>query len=195
MTKKIINLKKNKKGFTLIELLTSIAVIVVIGSVVAGIITSSLRGSNKANTIETIRQNGNYTLSQISKNIEYAQVFDGLRGADGIYVMSCHSAVKTSYNYIKVTTFNNDTVEYECAMPIFNVTTVSKGNTTVSDIFDNNSVTLKACSITCTQTNETDVPIIGISFTLGPINQNGLVENSTPPITFQTSVTMRNYAK
>ena len=74
MMKKIINLKQNKKGFTLIELLASIAVIVVIGSVIAGIIKSSLRGSNKTNTIEAIRQNGNYALSQISKNIEYAQV-------------------------------------------------------------------------------------------------------------------------
>jgi type II secretory pathway pseudopilin PulG len=203
MTKKTINLKQNRKGLTLIELLTSIAVIVAIGSIVAGIITSSLRGSNKANTTEAIRQNGNYTLSQISKNIEYAQVFNGLSesGDEGTYVTSCQYstltppagpiAVKTSYRYIKITTFNNATVEYECTMlttpPTFKVNEV--------DIFDTNSVTLVACSITCTQTNETDVPIIGIGFTLGPTSQNGLVENSTPAITFQTSITMRNYAK
>jgi len=199
MTKKIINLEQNKKGFTLIELLAAIAVMAVVGSVVAGIITSSLRASNKANTIETIRQNGNYTLSQISKNIEYAQFFNGLRKDGDTYVTSClystptppalPSVVKTSYNYIKITPFNSDPIEYEC--------TDSPTTFTVngSNIFDPNSVTLKACSITCTQTNETDVPIIGISFTLGPQNQNGLVENSTPPITFQTSVTMRNYGE
>jgi len=193
MTKKIINLEQNKKGLTLIELLTSIAIIVVIGSVISGIITSSLRGSNKANTVETIRQNGNYTLSQISKNIEYAEIFNGL-SKDGVsYDTSCPSVVKTFYNFIKVTPFNSGPIEYECVDPPLPDTPTFTVNG--NEIFDLNSVSLTYCAITCTQTNATDVPIIGISFNLGPKKQNGLVENSTPPIVFQTSVTMRNYAK
>jgi prepilin-type N-terminal cleavage/methylation domain-containing protein len=202
MMKKIINLKQNKKGFTLIELLASIAVIVVIGSVIAGIITSSLRGSNKTNTIEAIRQNGNYALSQISKNIEYAQVFNGLSRNGTNYDTSCQFSIAptptpviTPYNFIKITGLNNNIIEYKCDTSASPVVFTVNNNGNENAIIDTNSVNLTSCSITCTQTNETDVPIIGIGFTLGPKKQNGLVENSTPPITFQTSVTMRNYAK
>jgi prepilin-type N-terminal cleavage/methylation domain-containing protein len=204
MMKKIINLKQDQKGFTLVEMLASIIVIAAISSVIAGIITSSLRGSNKTNAVETIRQNGNYALDQISKNIEYAQVFNGLSQDEITYDISCPFstptpsvspiAVKTFYNFIKVTPFNSDPIEYECTDPPLPDTPTFTVNG--NEIFDTNSVSLMYCAITCTQTNATDVPIIGISFKLGPKNPNGLAENNNnQAITFQTSVTIRNYTK
>ena len=201
-------IKKNERGFSLIELLVSIAVLVAIGSIVTNVITSSLRGSNKANNIENIRRNGNYALEQITKNIEYAQTFDGLSTDGSTYVANCPfstptppaspSPVKTTYNYIKVTPLDSNPLVYECIPPVAPSTVPTfTVNDTVNevDIIDPSSVNLTDCSISCTQTNATDVPIIGISFTLQQKNSNSLAENSSPPIKFETSITMRNYRR
>ena len=189
-------IKNAEKGFTLVELLSSIIVLVAVGSIIAGIITSSLRGTNKTTTIENIRQNGTYNLNQMSKNIEYAQTFNGFSNDDVNYVISCPSSasptpapVTTNYNYIKVTPLNSSPITYNCTSspPVITANGVS--------LVDTNTVSLVACTISCIQTGATDTPIIKIGFTVGPKNANNLVENSTPPILFETSVTVRNYKK
>jgi type II secretory pathway pseudopilin PulG len=202
---------KSSRGFTLVEILGSVLVLIAIGSVIAGVIASSLRSTSKTNSIESIRQVGNYALNQISKNIQYAQVFDGLKTneAGSVYTASCPistptppalpEVVKTSFNYIKVTPLNSNSIEYKCippappsTVPIFTV------NDTVSEkeIIDTNQFDLKDCSITCTQTYVTDVPIIGIRFTVGLKNvNNGFVESNNTPIVFETSITIRNYRR
>lgn len=189
-------IKNTERGFTLVELLASIIVLVAVGSVIAGIITSSLRGTNKTTTIETIRQNGNYTLNQISKNIEYAQVFNGLSNDDINYVTSCPFSTAptpaptiTPYNYIKVTPLNGNSITYHCGSSPPRITANE------DHLMDINVVSLISCSFSCIQTGSTDVPIIRIGFTLGPKNSNNLVENSTPDVVFETSVTVRNYKR
>lgn len=192
----IPNSKFNSEGFTLVELLSSIIVLVAVGSVIAGIITSSLRGANKTTTMENIRQNGNYTLAQMSKNIEYAQVFNGFSNDDTTYVTSCPfslaptpAPVITTYNFIKVTPLNSSLITYNCAS---SPPTITANGTS---LVDTSAVSLLTCTLSCIQTGSTDVPIIKIGFSLGPKNANNLVENSTPPILFETSVTVRNYKR
>lgn len=186
----------SQKGFTLVELLMSIIILVAVGSVITGIITSSLRGTNKTTSIENIRQNGNYALAQMSRNIEYAQVFNGLSNDGTTYATSCPfsvvptpTPVATNYKYIKVTHSNNSSITYNC---ISSPPTLTANSLPLVDL---NGVSLINCSISCIQTNATDVPIIKIVFTLGPKNPSNLVENSTPPIVFETSVTIRNYKR
>lgn len=198
---KIQNSKLNSEGFTLVELLASIIVFVAVGAVVAGIVTSSLRGSNKTNVIENIRQNGNYNLAQISKNIKYADIFGGL-GNDGIsFVTSCPSSTAptpvpttTTYSFIKITPLNGDPTVYNCSGSTLTVSVQNGTGPTPTPLIDANSFSLTGCSLSCTQTRSSDTPIIGIGFSLGPKN-GGLVENSSPPILFQTSVTVRNYKR
>jgi len=182
------------RGFTLVELLSSIIVLVAVGSVIAGIITFSLRGTNKTNSIENIRQNGNYALSQLSKNIEYAQVFNGLSIDGTTYVTSCPFSlsptpipVTTQYSFIRVTPLKGSSIVYNCASSILSANGVS--------LVDTNSISLTECAIACIQTRATDVPVVKVSFKLGSNNPNGLPENSTPPILFETSVSIRNYKR
>ncbi len=187
---------KSSKGFTLVELLASVIVLVAVGFIISGIITSSLRGTNKTTAIENIRQNGNYTLAQISKTIEYAQVFNGLSNDGANYVTSCPFSlaptpvpVITNYNFIKVTPLNSSSITYNCTSspPIITANE--------APLVDTNAVSLINCSLACVQTRSADIPIIKIGFTLGPKSPNALVENSTPPILFETSVTIRNYKR
>ena len=192
----ISNLRRKNEGFTLVELLSSIIVLVAVGSVITGIITSSLRGTNKTTTIENIRQNGNYALVQMSKNIEYAQVFNGFSNDNINYVISCPfslaptpAPVTTNYNFVKVTPLNSNAIVYNCTSSPPTIT--ANG----SSLVDTNAVSLSTCTLSCIQTGSTDFPIIKIGFTLGPKNASGLVENSTPPILFETSLTIRNYKR
>jgi type II secretory pathway pseudopilin PulG len=191
----IFNSERSQKGFTLVELLASVIVLVAIGSIIAGIITTSLRGTNKANTIENIRQNGNYALNQISKDIEYAQPFDGKNTGLGnldndgniIYTTSCpFSSSPTSYSLISVESTNNKRIQYKCTSSELSANGVL--------LIDANSVSLNSCSFSCIKNQITDIPIVKIKFELSSGNSNGLAENSGS-ITFETSVTMRNYKK
>ena len=202
MKKTIFN-SRQQKGFSLIELLISIVVLVALGWITTGVMFSVLRGSNKTNVIENIRQNGNYALNQISKNIEYAQTFDGVSVNGATYVPNClNGGPSYKYQYLKVTTFNSGPLQYKCLIPpppgspTFTVS--DDGGTTETSIVDTSStssIAFENCSITCIQTNDMDVPIIGISFTLKPVTPSGLVEDSSPPIEFKTSVAIRNYKK
>lgn len=184
--------KNYEVGFTLIELLASIIVLVAIGSVIAGIISSSLRGASKTNSIETIRQNGNYAISQISKDIEYAPPFDGVKtgmsiSGDSTYSSGCPYSTPTppALPSPVVTTYKSISVQSGSNIVVYNCSPSGLTATNGSPLLDS-SISVSSCTLTCTQTNSTDVPIIGISFTLAANN------NSVP---FQTSVLLRNYNK
>ena len=193
----ISNWGRNQKGFTLVELLTTIIVLVAVGAVIGGIVTSSFRGTNKTNVIENIRQNGNYVLAQVARNIEYAKVFNGLSADGTTYVTTCPfsraptpTPVITAYDFIKVTPFNSSPIIYTCTY--FAPLTIAANGVS---LVDTNTISLTDCTIACVQTKETDVPIIKVGFKLGPKNPSGLVESSSPPILFETSVTIRNYRR
>ena len=61
-----------KKGFTLVEMLVVIAVVAVVGVIITTIFIRSLRGSNKAQIISSIKQNGQLVLENIDKTIRNA---------------------------------------------------------------------------------------------------------------------------
>ncbi|MBI4089396.1 MAG: type II secretion system protein [Candidatus Levybacteria bacterium] len=187
---------KLSHGFTLVELLASVIVLIAVGSVVAGIVTSSLRGAKKTTVIEDIRQNGNYTLAQIAKNIEYAKDFNGFSDDGTSYATNCPASFAptptpvVNFNFIKVTPFDGNPIVYNC-------TSVSPFTITANGVslINTNSVAMIECAFACRQNASTDVPIVKVSFKLKPKNTSGLVEYSTPPILFETSVTIRNYRK
>lgn len=193
---------KCQKGFTLIELLVVIVILVVLGSIITGVITFSLRGTNKANTIENIRQSGNYAISQIGKTIEYAKDFGGLSNDDGVtYETSCPATLSpaptsSSYKYIKITTFNSSSIIYSCSnVGGFETIAYEKPPDGAVSFIDNSVIKVVNCSFTCTVSSVTDPPIINISFLLEPATTSTLVEKVATPIIFETSVTMRNYQR
>lgn len=181
-------------GFTLVELLTSIIVLIAIGSIMAGILSQSLRSANKTDTIGNIQQNGDYVLNQMSKDISYALPFDGkntgLSTDDTEYVTGC--PVSTQYSFISVESTSNRITKYNCSGTT-SATAVLSANGT--PLIDANSISLQNCSLSCIQSKVTDIPIIKVNFSLGPKEPSSLVENSSPAIIFETSVTMKNYQR
>lgn len=181
---------KNNKGFTLVELLAVSVVMVAVSVIITATITSSLRGTTKTNTINDVRQNGNYAISQVSKMIEYAKSFGGVSN-DGVnFTSSCinlalpltPTPTPPQYSNIKIIGFDNGETIFSCSSVI-----ASNG----ASLIDTNLVFVDACSFTCSQDKSTDAPIIGINFSLSKKTTSSLFENKAS-VSFKTSVKMRN---
>lgn len=60
------------RGFTLVEILVVIAIVAIVGTMLVSIFSSTLRGSNKAQILAVIKQNGQAVLENLDKNIRSA---------------------------------------------------------------------------------------------------------------------------
>ena len=181
---KIVNCQK---GYTLVELLAVLIILVSVGVVITAILVTSLRGGNKSNTTNDVRQNGNHILSQMSKMIAYSKSFDGVSidGTQNSYVKDCTAAQMspTAYKYIKITSFDSGITTFSCT----GATIASNG----ADLIDTNTLSVSSCNFYCSQTNNISPVSINVTFTLSKKNSGFFVESQTT-IPFDTTITPRN---
>lgn len=161
-----------RKGFTLIELLTVISILSVIGIISVSIITITLRTTQKTDSLNFARENGDNALSQMVKSIRYAAP------------TTC--AASTTATSVTITSLADGGVtEYSCS----NGTIASNSASLINTSFL--QVPSSSCSFVCSQPSITVPPIITIQFTLTPKTAQNFEEtNFTLP--FQSSVTLRN---
>lgn len=169
----------HEQGFSLIELLIVMVVFVILGSVLGSIIMTHIRSVEKTNSLTTVRQNGNYAIAQMSKDIRNASDID----------TSAVNTVTLGFNTYKKRyqcDLNNKTIEVG--------TEITPGTYNFSSLFDTGSVKLTACSITTNCTGSTDTncatDLVSISFTVEQVNPASLGRNVS--VDFKTSVTRRN---
>lgn len=192
-----------RKGFTLIEMLVVIFVLSTIGVLVGAIITSALRGTNKTNTITTVRQNGFYAIAQMTKMIQNARKLDS---PSCVPPPSPTPTPVSSYPSITITSADGGQTTFACCSPGDSLGngTISSGSGAIDlstacgalkkPLLDTNNTKLGPCTFTCSQASASDPPIIGISFTLSQKSTTSFFEQSAS-IPFQTSVVMRNVSR
>ncbi len=178
---------RKQKGYTLIELLVVMIVLVTVGIIVTAILVSSLRGTNKAVTTETVRKNGNHTIQQIAKMIEFAQSFVGVSNDNLSFSTACLSSSPIpQYKYIKIISFDNNATTFSClnsqAAPI-----ASNG----ASLVNASDISVTSCYFTCSRSSISQPPVIGINFTLSQSQQSSFFEKRAT-IPFSTSVVIRN---
>lgn len=179
---------KSKKGFSLIELLVGIAIIITATTVVLSIIVSTFRISSKSTSNSVVRQNGNYAVSQISRTLQFAEVFEGAGNlkADGLvhYDSVCPDSGINEYHYLKVA-YGGIDKEISCTDSGVKINNASS--------IDSNKLTVVpgTCKFTCTQENSALGPIIGINFDL-VLGGTGAVPEKSARVNFSTTVKMRN---
>lgn len=178
--RKILN---SANGFTLIEMLAVIFVLSTIGVLVAAIITSSLRGTSKTNTITSVRQNGFFAIAQTTKVIQNAKKLN-----DPYPCIAPPSPTPALPPSSSISITSSDGVTTEIACNSGSPPTIALNN---QSLLDTETVSLLTCSLTCSQAGVNDPPIIGISFTLIQKRETDFFEQ-TASIPFQTSVVMRN---
>lgn len=196
---------QKSKGYTLIELLAVMVVLIVVGAVVGQILFSVLRGTNKANTLADVNQNGNYAISQISKMVRNAQSFGGVSTDNVTYTADCVEPPSPTplphYTYLQVTAFDGGTTTFACPpSPIPSPPYVPTISSNSASLLDTNAVEIdtsspnSACYFTCSQDSFSGSTNIGIYFALKQFSNTTItpVEEKTASVTFQTSVVLRN---
>lgn len=171
---------QRQAGFTLIELLAVISIMGVVGTLMFGILFTTLQGANKSQSVSTIQQNGDFVLGQISRMLRFAS---GLENPATCYTQLTPTPVQQT----SITILNNDNNTTTFSCDLASGTIASNG----AALLDPSTVAVTACSFTCQQNTPNDFPTFTITFTLNKKNNNNLVENSSP-IIFSTSVTLRN---
>jgi prepilin-type N-terminal cleavage/methylation domain-containing protein len=170
-------MKNMQKGYTLIELLTVIGILSVISVIVLSVVFISLRGTQKSDTLEVVRQDGDSAMSQMVRNIRYAKSLDA--------PTSCIPA--TTLSAITVTSLHDN-----------GQTTYSCGSNTIASnsasLINTNAVTVTSCSFVCTQTRPSDPPTIMIQYSLSS-KATGSFAETKASIPFQSSVTLRNFTR
>jgi len=195
----MIKNQKSQKGYTLVELLAVIAVVIVVGVIISGILVSSLRGGSKSNVLDNVRQNGNNAIAQMSKMILYAQYFNGVSTNGQFFTTNCTQAPVVSpsptpapvnFKYLKITSFDGHQTIFSCSNTdsITGDVTISSGS---ASLIDNSTVVLDTCSFSCLQNNIGQPAIIGINFTLSQKTSSTFSEKKAT-IPFYTSITIRN---
>jgi prepilin-type N-terminal cleavage/methylation domain-containing protein len=191
----IINLSAGKqKGYTLVEMLAVIVVFSIIGGIISAIFASSLRGSNKANITNEVRQNGNYALIQMSRMITYAKSFNGISVDDNpdSYIADCYTDVTTStttpmeYHYLKILSFDGGEVVFSC-----DGGDGGKIASNDANLVNTNTIKVDSCKFFCSQASIAQPPTIGISFALSQRKESNFFENKAS-ILFETTAVMRN---
>lgn len=179
----ILNLKSSR-GFTLIELLASMVAFVVVGGMVTTIIITTLRTSNKSDTVNIVESNGNYALSQMAKTIRNARVVES--------PFPCLSP--TPVSTITIKTIEGDTVTFTCTNPPSPTPATIASNG--ASLLDTSAVSLQSssCQFLCTQTTATNLPIINIQFSLFQKTSSSFSDQiaSLSAVSFSTSVVVRN---
>jgi len=197
---KILEKVKSGAGFTLIELLVVILIIFSVGVLISSVLFSALRGANKTNTIDLVRRNGNSAITQMSRMIRYAQSFDGVSTDGTTYIPDCvvstlppltPTPTPIEYSYVKITSFDGGVTIFSCSPPSPTPPPVIASNG--ASLVDDNSVSVSSCYFTCSQNNKFSPPNIGIKFSLTQEGNPQSYENMVPPVSFQTSVSVRNY--
>ena len=185
-----------QKGFTLIELLVGMVILLSVGTIIVSILFSSLRGANKTNTITLVRQNGDYTITQMTKTIRNAKSFNGVSN-DGVnYSLVC-SPSPGSYTFIKITSLDGT----QTAFSFSSCTSSSCPSSSLPPTIFSNANKLLDTSVclvctaphefTCSQQSASDGPTIGITFSLSANTQSTLFEQAAI-LPFSTTVSMRN---
>lgn len=161
-------IKGNNKAFSLIEILLAISIFAVIGILATRSLFQTLRSARKSDSLVRVRENVNYALGIIERQIRTAEKVD------------CTSVTALNLPYTAgggVNTF-------------FNCTLGANGRiASGSAILTSTDVSITACTFTCTQVVN-NPPSVNISVTAQDNTSTGAEKGS---VTSQTEILLRNY--
>lgn len=163
---------KIKRGFSLIEMLVVISIFAIIGVLTTRAVSLTLRSSKKSDSTVRVRENLNYSMSILERQIRNAES-----------ITACPLVSSLSIPYVANGGF---ATSFTC-----NLTSpgyIASGSATTRLTSDDISIT--ACSFTCSKTNINNPAIITVNLTAEDATQTGIEKGSA---TTQTEIIVRNY--
>jgi type II secretory pathway pseudopilin PulG len=185
-----MNTKSLHHGFTLIEVLIVMLVLVTIGSIILSIFVIALTGASKTRNQQIVRENGNFAISQISKQIQYAKQFKYVQVGDdtsGDQLTNCVGSSAEKYTAVSVTSFDDTDAVFACVNIPNGANTVATIASAGASLVNTNKVYVHDCYFTCKQDSIAEPPTIGIHLEIAP---NATKKN---PVLFEASIVPRNF--
>jgi len=162
-------MKKNIKAFSLVEILVVISIFALIGVLTTRSIFTTLRSARKSDSLVKVRENINYAVGVIERQI---------RSAESVY--PCPLANSLILPYIAEGGIGTSFV---CTLGVNG--SIASGSATLTSP----DISVTGCTFTCTQ-NINNPPSINISITAEDKNSSGVEKGS---VTSQTEILLRNY--
>lgn len=190
----------NNKGFTLIELLVVFGVLAAIGGVTSDLFVGIIKGANKANIINEIKQNGNYALGYMDRVIRNSSaiiysssselVLQDQQTSECVRFRIYNSIDKTTNGYITLTTteacqfdslgdYDDTTFSLDAERPLTNTDPVS-GVSVTGGLFTIN-----------TQSGHPST--VSVNFTLSQGEKASSRNDFKASEVFQTLISLRTY--
>lgn len=162
------------KGFTLVETLVVIALFVIVGGLSVNLLFSAMKSSTKSAMMNQIKQNGDYALAIMERNIRNAKKVVSPCDGSSLNPLIIQNSDGTNTDfYVNV----SNGIIYQDTTPL---TSNNLKLTDSSNIISCNQETGKPANVT-------------ISFTLTPETNSWTSNDPAPKMRFQTSITLRNY--
>jgi len=171
-------MNNRSRGFTLIEVLVVIGIFIILTTVVLSILLTVLRGTRNSDSIISVRQNGEYAMGQMVKELRFARSLDS--------PSSC-SSTGTTVQSVQVTQIDLTQKTISCPASLNYPNFISANG---SMLTNSNLGIIRSCYFVCTQISG-GTTSISIFFSLQRVNTGGFLESNTT-IPFQSSVTLRN---
>lgn len=165
-------MKKESKGFSLIETLIAIAIFAILGVMISTSLVLTIQSSKKSESLVTLRENLNYSMNVIERN---------LRNAGSI--SDCTNSDTSKITYIDQ--YGNNSV-FSCKTASGNSYLASgSANTRLTSPFIN----ITDCSFTCAQASLTDPATVTINISAQSATGSGSLSSQ---VTSTTVVYLRN---
>lgn len=166
---------KNSQGFSLLEILVVVSIFAVLGILITRSVLLTLSGGRKSESLIGVRENLNYSVGIIERN---------LRNADSITACPNPDPLKISY-----TDQNGNTTSFSCVEDIGTVGYIASGEGAFKVKLSSDTVDVTDCSFVCATASGTPSSVT-INLEAKDASASGS-ENST--VTTKTQVFLRNY--
>jgi prepilin-type N-terminal cleavage/methylation domain-containing protein len=167
MKKKIL-----ARGMSLIEILVVVTIFAVLGILITQSIVLTLQGSRKSESMVRARENLDYSLSIIEREI---------RGAGS--VTPCTGSAVTTINYLDQ---SGNPSSFSCVNTGGDNSYIASGSARLTT----DAVKVSSCSFVCTAGNMTTPPLITVNVALKEASASGI---QSANVTATTQIYLRNY--
>ena len=160
------------KGMSLLEILVVVAVFAILGVIVTRSVILSIGGSKKSESLVKVRENLNYSLGVIERQIRNANL-----------ISVCPNPDTKVINYQDQT---GNSTSFSC----LNVGTDNAYVASVTARLTSSEVTITSCSFTCTPATSVNPALVTISLEARDASASAL---QTSTVTSTTQIYLRNY--
>lgn len=165
------NMKKNNlRGLSLVEILIVITIFAVIGLLSTRSVFLTIRGAKKSDSLVRVRENVNYSLAVIERQLRSAETID------------CPNALTTQIDYVTLEGLDSS----------FTCQSIGSGGYIASDSarLTSEDISVTNCSFSCSQQDINNPPVVDVLIEAED-SESQTVEKGT--VSIQTQIILRNY--